>query len=58
MKKMLLVLLTLGVIFSCGKKEEVKTDNAETKTETTDTAEPAKEGEAPAADAAAAQTPF
>lgn len=43
MKKILLVLLTLGIIFSCGKKEEAKTDNADTKTETTTTAEPAKE---------------
>ena len=43
MKKMLLVLLTLGVIFSCGKKEEPKTDDAKTETQTETTAEPAKE---------------
>ena len=40
MKKMLLVLLTLGVIFSCGKKEEAKTETETTKTETTTTATP------------------
>ena len=44
MKKILLVLLVFGVIFSCGKKEEPQTENVETKTETT--AEPTKEGEA------------
>ena len=43
MKKMLLVLLTLGVIFSCGKKEEPKADDAATETQTETTAEPAKE---------------
>ena len=49
--------MALGVIFSCGKKEEAKTDNAETKTETTTTTEPAKEGDASAADAAAYTVP-
>ena len=43
MKKMLLVLLTVGVIFSCGKKEEPKADDAATETQTETTAEPAKE---------------
>lgn len=35
MKKMLLVLLTLGVIFSCGKKEEAKTETTTTTAEAT-----------------------
>ena len=32
MKKLLLTLLTLGVIFSCGKKEEAKIDGAKSGT--------------------------
>lgn len=50
MKKMLLVLLSLGVIFSCGKKEE-STTTTKTETTTTTTAEPAK------TDAAATDVP-
>ena len=50
MKKMLLVLLTLGVVFSCGKKDE-STTTTKTETTTTTTAEPAK------TDAAATDVP-
>ncbi len=50
MKKMLLVLLTLGVVFSCGKKDE-STTTTKTETTTTTTAEPTK------TDAAATDVP-
>ena len=46
--KKVLVLLTLGVIFSCGKKEEPKAEDAKTETQTETTAEPAKEDAAAA----------